>query len=599
MKKYLIIVFFITLMFIQGVYSGGFGGTVLPPHKGTFKVLSIQRIDAGDIYYHNNETFIETFYFTIHVYDNNVKVNQYSFTYQYTTLLIKDILNNVYYNNTYYLNTYGYNNEYNFDTYYTRFYFEDFNTTHYAIYLMSLNLNIYINKSNTIYIETKEPTGYFRIIGEYVESQLPQEEETEQGEIILSGFTSRFLLRRPENDNITINLKAKFYTNIELRNITYLDYNNVTNYVIVNNTVILYGENLYLRLTSTSIYTPLVIPYNNYLYFINNIVSENNTYVFKYYSVYKIVESPHIVIDNLSGETYFFKFTLVSVDKDLAPPPPVTRFNSLFASYEYTPGIGWILLLKFSTEIGTQEYYVDLNTIVFYSVRVFNITSINNLDIHDLLDNSKRILEGIISTVSFYYNIKTNLRSVFIASTEKYLELNVPVNVTKYVYVIQKPQALTCSELSGLLNISTSFLLCFEFTKKDIVNYTEQDKVIVEVEHKQVEIKQYDIPEWYNLPAWLSLISQVFIDTITLVFEIFRLMSTMFISLLFNKTVWSMFLLFIVFAHIIIFVTNPSELYTLYRDLSDLLIKAITIIYDIIMKLVQAIASLIEAINPF
>ncbi|MEM4619892.1 MAG: hypothetical protein QW607_06725, partial [Desulfurococcaceae archaeon] len=258
----------------------------------------------------------------------------------------------------------------------------------------------------------------------------------------LSGFTTRFLLRK--SNYTTFSLGAKFYSTMQIRNVTYLDYNQVINYYVVNNTVYLYAPGGVIRVSNDSIVVPLVFVHGSYVYVINRFTYDPDLkkYTFTFYEVYEIIEEPHVVIAG-ENDRYLIKMYLVKVPRDSAPPPPIRYFNSLFASYDYVPGTGYVLTLKFSTDMGTFDYYIDLSRLLFYGLRLVNITSINNLNLDDVIKHNLKVIDAIISTVSFYYYVETTDPQVFIASQTKFLEINAPVNTTSFVIRIEKSRCKT------------------------------------------------------------------------------------------------------------------------------------------------------------
>jgi len=443
----------------------------------------------------------------------------------------------------------------------------------------------------------------------------------------LRGYTSRLLLRNPADlyTGAVFTLRAKFYTSLDLRNVTYL---NATG---LEPTMCLYpsgieavvsADQIFITLENDSVTTPLVLVYNNTVFFINNFVLVDSKYVFHDYRAYRIDNTPICYIQDIvnngtvvGNKTVCTSFRLVKLDPP--PKPPVREFNSLYASYEYSLSKGWVLTLAFSTDEGTLTFYTPLSDILFYGVRVVNITRIYE---YDVLAMDHQVLNGIISTASFYYWVLTDNPQLFVFSREKGIELNVPVDTTQYTFTFEKGFTyLSCQDMMNTFNISDPSLIpsCWGISYANVTNpvsatigdscdpSTVKGDVIMcnpsftmNIETHDIKVKKYQPPDWWNIPAWMGFISEVFTDVASFIVTSVEAIASTFISTLLNRDLWTMFFVFIVFAHVIIILHNPADLYPLYRELYDFTLKIFKTVYDVMVWIADAVAAIIEAINP-
>jgi hypothetical protein len=421
----------------------------------------------------------------------------------------------------------------------------------------------------------------------------------------LKGYTSRLLLRNPADlkVNAVFTLRAKFYTNLDLRNVTYLNATGLqpTACTIEGTPLVISTDQIFITLENDSITTPLVLVYNNTVFFINNFVLvDGNRYVFRDYRAYKIDNTPicYIQFVNNTNKTICTSFRLVKLDPP--PSPPFFVFHSLYASYEYSVSKGWVLVLVFSTEDGTFTFYTPLSDILFYGVRVVNITSIDD---YDVLAMDHQVLNAIISTASFYYWVLTDNPDLFIFSRERGVKLEVPANTTQYTFTLNRLSYIGCTELMQYLNISNPSLIpsCWDVSYASVenpVNATIGDNLTVNIETHEIRIKKYQPPDFYNVPAWMGFIADIFKDMASFIATSVQALGSTFIATLLNKDMWMLFFVFIVFAHVVIILHNPADLYPLYKELYAFTLTIFKTVYDVMVWIANAVASIIEAINP-
>ncbi len=422
----------------------------------------------------------------------------------------------------------------------------------------------------------------------------------------LKGYTSRLLLRNPADFKVsaTFTLRAKLYTSLDLRNVTYANTSYAYYYYFIDTNGKVYralwykDDFLFLTVENETVTTPLVFVYNNAVFYVNNFALENGKYVFNAYRAYEIQNVPTCFKEESTNRTVCTSFQLARND---LLKPPFFEFNSLYAGYDYSVSKGWVLTLIFSTDNGTFTFYTPLSDILFYGVRVVNITSIDNIDV---LAMDHHVLNAYISTASFYYWVVTDNPQLFVFSREKSVEVNTQVNNIQYVININQLAYLSCEDLVKYYNVNDSSMIpgCWGITYASVtnpVNATISDNITVNVETREVKIKNYTPPDWWNIPAWFDFLGQVFTDTMSFIVTSVQIVASTLISTLLNKDVWLLFFVFIIFAHAVIILHNPADLYPMYKEMYTLALTIFKTIYDVVVWLINTVAALIKAIRPF
>jgi hypothetical protein len=540
----------------------------------------------------------------IAIYKNGLLIwitdSPYTYTRQFkdpNTSTVYDVVHVVISMDYYYIDDYGNIKHYNDGLHLTYMYFDP---DAYEYKTITIDVAPF---PDALYIVRQ--SGY--LYATYVNATAPPKMSTKPL-IELKGYTSRLLLRNPADlhqFNTVFTLRAKLYTTLNLRNITYANTTDAIQSCLYDNYgypyFCMYVKDNFLFFTQDkdTITTPLVFVYDDVVFFVNNFELDQNTkkYVFHSYRAYKILNTPTCYTEVSTDRTICTNLMLI---RDDTITPPFYHFNALFASYEYSIAKGWVLTLIFSTDMGTFTFYTPLNDIIFYGIRVLNIT---DPDSYDHLETGPQILNAYISMASFYYWVLTDTPELFIFSREKAIELKVPANLTQFTININPITYLSCQDLVRYYGVRDPTMIpaCWNMTYARVVEpvkATLDKNITVNIETYEIKVKRYSPPDFWNVPAWMSFIFEVFTDVASFIATSIQAIGSLFLSTLLNKDMWTMFFIFIVFAHVIVILHNPADLYSIYRELFDITHKVFKTVYDVMIHIAEAVASIIEAINP-
>ena len=418
------------------------------------------------------------------------------------------------------------------------------------------------------------------------------------------GVTSRLLLMDPSRvyryarDS---NIELRFYTAI-MPNFSLTD-------VKIGNASIPtafypFGSLSYVYLDKDHVLTNLAFVWNSTLYFITDILLYNSDYwEITGYDAYRITYETLILTDTNTNKTYEItipKYQLLIGEEK--PSLPVPRFKSLLVSYYYNPNTKeWYLEIMFDTGFGVRRFVTDLKLTLGWAY-YWQWGTTDYITYHFLLQST--IVEA---SIFYVYRGSVNPQYVIIASSQRTIPMNYPVNPARVIeirtfnytpgdpcytwvkFFMERNVSITTSQIPACsIQLNTSNIRIVDYTPPSQVGFNQAN----------IEIRNYSIPDWYNLPGWFSLLWGVFWDFFNIVITIFNTIIVKILPWVLSPSVWSMFLLVFIIANAIIALHNPAYLPIFYLELWERAKWFIQAIYDSIIKLAQTVASLIEALNP-
>ncbi|MEM4620991.1 MAG: hypothetical protein QW607_12365, partial [Desulfurococcaceae archaeon] len=177
-----------------------------------------------------------------------------------------------------------------------------------------------------------------------------------------------------------------------------------------------------------------------------------------------------------------------------------------------------------------------------------------------------------------------------------------PIGRRDYYTEIVLPDTSEYREYSYQGYIS-AFIIANNF---DVIQYASSKRLkiqptFVKTMKETVNVETFPVPEislpdWWNLPGWISLIGNLMITYLTILINFIANVFTTGIvyAPVFLKMFGLMYLLMLcVFA-----IYDPSKLIYLHMDLFHLIEKLLHRLWDILVRFVKAVASIIQALKP-
>lgn len=275
------------------------------------------------------------------------------------------------------------------------------------------------------------------------------------------------------------------------------------------------------------------------------------------------------------------------------PLPWFDKFYIFIVKWKYDPRVGYY----------SNVYVYTDNDVYHYKYTIPEIFEL-------IINGDYAIVQNFtVVRVSLYYDIYTRDQTCFMVSTNRFL--NITKNYVRYNYnYITSDQLntvssnITLNPIQSNISINGSWI---ENNQQIWWNNTILEKKNLTWENVSGELNTYsenvseqDIkpPDWYNVPAWFQYIFNIFVKTINFVVNFFKMTGGALLNIVVSPTIWRFFGLFVLLVHSGILLYNPAKIYDFYMVLYKYAKEVLITIYNIISKLVQAIASLIEALNP-
>jgi len=369
----------------------------------------------------------------------------------------------------------------------------------------------------------------------------------------LRGFTTQLIFTRPKLANTTLYAYVKV-------NATFFYYAYMQNLTILN-----YGFVDQLE-----------------LYLIARIEEMNATY-----NIRRIVWNPALDSYEVADAVIEYNNTFYYYKNGTCQMLDTTIIDIIPASCPYVPE--WFnfttLLVRTYYKNGMHYYSVEFYTKSSHYAYNYNITAMLQY---------LGISSAVVARTSIYYNIYLNDPTAVSISADRF------INVMKsYSVGVASYRGATLLTVNSSLNLIIPWAN-MSYTQlpgyRDYSNATFNARLATV--SADVDQNKLNPPDWYNLPAWLDYISYIFDKTINAVVAFASATLSALLKIVISPTLWSFFAWIVVLLHIVIFIYNPTLVYELDLWLYEALLKVVHTLYDIILKLAQAAAAVIEAINP-